>query len=198
MRQLAVSIAVLAFVLVRSTPSAATNFLCDERTSEYMVEYSDLVFLGRLVSETKTSEKSDRRVSTLAILQRWKGPILTKTVDIVWWGEGLFLSDVTYLVYALRDASGFWHVQSNVCGYRVLFGVEADTHLQSLGSPVWEYKTPSGDEPTTLHNKTLQTDEIRLSHVRESAAHALHVLRTEGVGGLRDLATISDTLFETF
>ena len=196
-RQLAVLIAVLAFVLVRSTFSAATDFLCDERTSEYMVEYSDLVFLGRLVSETKASEKSNRRVSTLAILQRWKGPNLTKTVDIVWWGEGLFLADVTYLVYALQDPSGFWHVQSNACGFRVLFGEKADTHLQDLGAPVWEYNTPSGDEPTTLQNKTLQTNEIRTSRSRKSAAHVLFALRAEAVGGSCRLAKTSDILVET-
>ncbi len=44
----------------------------------------------------------------------------------------------------------------------------------------------------------LQADEIRMSRVRESAAHALFVLRAKAVGGSLDLATISDTLFETF
>jgi hypothetical protein len=49
----------------------------------------------------------------------------------------------------------------------------------------------------TPHNTTLQTDESLTSRVRESAAHPFLDLRTKGVGGSRDLATISDTLAET-
>jgi hypothetical protein len=48
------------------------------------------------------------------------------------------------------------------------------------------------------YNKTLQSDKIRMSLGRESAAHVLLVLRTKAVGGSRDLATIFDILDETF
>jgi len=50
---------------------------------------------------------------------------------------------------------------------------------------------------STLHNKTLQTDELRMSRRRKFAAHTLPILRIEAVGGLCRLATISDTLVET-
>jgi len=56
------------------------------------------------------------------------------------------------------------------------------------------------ERPThyTPHNNTLQTYEIMMSRVRESAAHILRFLPTKAAGGSRDLATISDTLVETF